>query len=114
MITEDDFAVAADVSPEMAFVRLERKFRDAYEWQVGHHSESDGSWHRFTIAYMNHTIAVARELGLPLLGDFIFQEDGKLMRGFEDLQLPELYAIFRQRVDEFVVRSKSLAPVLVQ
>jgi hypothetical protein len=31
MITEDDFLAAADCPPDLAFVRLERKFREMLE-----------------------------------------------------------------------------------
>ena len=38
MITEEDFDAASEASPEMAFVRLERKFRAVYEKKI---EESD-------------------------------------------------------------------------
>src|SRR5260221_14565739 len=96
MITEEDFAVASEESPEMAFVRLERKFRAAYENNI-ENSNSNGAWDHFTIEYMNHTVAAAKVLGLDILREF-------------ELPSPDAgdvhhqYKIFRQVVDHFAVQ----------
>ena len=65
MITEEDFDGAADVSPEMAFVRLERKFRAAYEKKI-EGNDNGGVWDHYTIEYMNHVVAAARALGIEI------------------------------------------------
>ena len=62
MIAEEDFDAASDVSPEMAFVRLERKFRASYEKNI-EGNDNSGAWDHYTIEYMNHVVAAARALG---------------------------------------------------
>jgi hypothetical protein len=94
MITEEDFDGAADVSPEMAFVRLERKFRAAYEKNI-EGNDSSGVWDHLTIEYMNHVVAAARALGIEI---------------FEFWAIPtqkntyETYQNFRHEVDSYTVQ----------
>jgi hypothetical protein len=94
MITEEDFDAASDVSPEMAFVRLERKFRAAYEKNI-EGSDSNGSYDHYTIEYMNHVVAAARALHLEL---------------FEFWAIPsskntyDTYQSFRHEVDNYTVQ----------
>jgi hypothetical protein len=96
MITEEDFDAASDASPEMAFVRLERKFRAAYERNV-EGSDSNGAYNHYTSEYMNHTVAAAKALGLDILSEFeIPSPDGG--------DVYETYKIFRQEVDHFSVQ----------
>jgi hypothetical protein len=94
MITEEDFDGAADVSPEMAFVRLERKFRAAYEKNIGG-NDNNGAWDHYTIEYMNHVVAAARALSIEI---------------FEFWAIPtskntyDTYQSFRHEVDSYTVQ----------
>jgi hypothetical protein len=94
MISEEDFDAASDVSPEMAFVRLERKFRAAYEKNI-ENNDNSGVWDHYTIEYMNHVVAAARALHVDL---------------FEFWALPsskntyETYQNFRHEVDNYTVQ----------
>jgi hypothetical protein len=96
MITEEEFEAASDGSPEMAFVRLERKFRAAYEKNL-ETSDSNGSFNHYSIEYMNHVVAAAKALGLDL---FDFWE-----LPFEHgSDMYEQYKKFRTEVDHFTVQ----------
>jgi hypothetical protein len=94
MITEEDFDGAADVSPEMAFVRLERKFRAAYEKNI-ENNDNSGVWDHLTIEYMNHVVAAARALNIEI---------------FEFWAIPtqkntyDTYQSFRHEVDGYTVQ----------
>lgn len=67
MIPEEDFAeVAGILEPELAFVRLETRFRKALETNL-ENSQSNEAFESYVIEYMNHTIAAARFLNLDLL-----------------------------------------------
>jgi hypothetical protein len=68
MIQEDDFADAAEVSAEMAFVRLERKFRARFQDNINN-SQSNESYNGYVREYLNHTISAAEALGLQFLDD---------------------------------------------
>lgn len=68
MIQEDDFADAAEVSPEMAFVRLERKFRARYQDNINN-SQSNEAYNGYVREYINHTISAADALGLEFLNE---------------------------------------------
>lgn len=69
MINEEDFADASEVSPEMAFVRIERKFRAVFQRNIND-SQSNESYRDYVLEYMNHTISAARALGLDFLNSF--------------------------------------------
>lgn len=94
MITEEDFDTASDGSPEMAFVRLERKFRAAYEKNI-ENNDNSGAWDHYTMEYMNHVVAAAHALDIEL---------------FEFWALPsqkntyETYQSFRHEVDNYTVQ----------
>jgi hypothetical protein len=96
MITEEDFAAAADGPPDMAFVRLERKFRQILEQNL-EESQSSGASDHFIIEYMNHTLAAAETLGLDFLQFYTVPDDNS--SGVYDS-----YRRFRQTVDGFTVR----------
>lgn len=96
MITEEDFAAAADCPPDMAFVRLERKFREILERNL-EDTQSASSSNHFIIEYMNHTLAAAEALGLDFL-DFYTVPDENIRDVYSD------YRRFRQTVDAFTVR----------
>ena len=96
MIKEEDFAAAADGPPDMAFVRLERKFREILEQNL-ESSQSGGASDHFIIEYMNHTLATAEALGLDFL-DFYSVPEENSSNVYED------YKRFRQTVDGFTVR----------
>ncbi len=95
MIAEEDFDCAADESEEMAFVRLERKFREVYEQKIAD-SGSNEQYGHCTLEYMNHTVAAAKALGLNL---FEFWELPSDTSG----HLYEEYHKFRNEVDRFTV-----------
>jgi hypothetical protein len=77
MINEEDFSSVAEVSPEMAFVRLERKFRHVLEQNL--EGSQNNMTHRNYIAeYINHTIAAAEALELPIFATLPdFREMGR-------------------------------------
>src|SRR5579863_9585221 len=74
MIKEEDFAAAADGPPDIAFVRLERKFREILEQNL-EASQSGGASNHFIIEYMNHTLATAEALGLDFLEFYAVPDD---------------------------------------
>jgi hypothetical protein len=96
MIKEEDFAAAADGPPDMAFVRLERKFREILEQNLEGSQSSSASDH-FIIEYMNHTLATAEALGLDFLTFYSVPDDSSS-------DVYESYKRFRQTVDSFTVR----------
>ena len=97
MIREEDFAAAADCPPDMAFVRLERKFRETLEANL-ENSQNGNSSDLYVIEYMNHTIATADALELDFL-EFFGVPDSK-----NTSDLYERYNHFRQTVDAYTVR----------
>lgn len=96
MIREEDFAAAADGPPDMAFVRLERKFREVLEQNL-ETSQSGSASNHFIIEYMNHTLATAEALGLDFL-EFHAVPNGSSSDVYDS------YNRFRQTVDSFTVR----------
>ncbi|MDI3562543.1 hypothetical protein [Bradyrhizobium sp. Arg816] len=96
MIKEEDFAAAADCPPDMAFVRLERKFREILERDL-EDTQSGGASNHYIIEYMNHTLATAEALGLDFLDFFTVPNDGAT-------DVYEDYKRFRQTVDAYTVR----------
>jgi len=96
MIKEEDFAAAADVPPDMAFVRLERKFREILEENLESSQSGNASDH-FIIEYMNHTLATAEALGLDFLDFYTVPDDNSS-------NVYDSYKRFRQTVDGFTVR----------
>jgi hypothetical protein len=68
MIKEEDFDSASEVSPEMAFVRLERKYREVLESNL-ENSQNNRAYDNYVVEYINHTIATAKALGLAFLDD---------------------------------------------
>jgi hypothetical protein len=94
MISEEDFDAASEVSAEMAFVRLERKFRAAYEKKI-EDSENGNGFNHYTIEYMNHVVAASRALGLDLFDFFSMPSENRV---FDE------YQKFRHEVDNFTVR----------
>jgi hypothetical protein len=96
MIKEEDFAAAADGPPDMAFVRLERKFREILEQNLEASQNGSASDH-FIIEYMNHTLATAEALGLDFLEFYTVPDDNSS-------SVYDSYKRFRQTVDGFTVR----------
>ncbi|WP_315766672.1 MULTISPECIES: hypothetical protein [unclassified Bradyrhizobium] len=94
MITEEDFDGVADVSPEMAFVRLERKFRAAYEKNI-EGNDNSGVWDHLTIEYMNHVVAAARALNIELFDFWAIPTQKNTY---------ETYQNFRHEVDNYTVQ----------
>jgi hypothetical protein len=96
MIREEDFAAAADGPPDIAFVRLERKFREILEQNL-EASQSGGASNHFIIEYMNHTLATAGALDLDFLEFYAVPYDNSS-------DVYDSYRRFRQTVDSFTVR----------
>lgn len=96
MITEEDFDAASEVSPEMAFVRLERKFRAVLESNL-ESSQSNGAYDSYVVEYINHTVATAKALGLTFLDDWeLPDENGS--------DVSNQYRKFRTEVDHYSVQ----------
>ncbi|MHC2436335.1 hypothetical protein [Bradyrhizobium sp. USDA 4451] len=98
MIAEEDFAAVADCPPDLAFARLEKKFRDRLEMNL-EHTQNNNSWAHYIIEYMNHTSAAAEVLGLDFL-DFFVIPDNNNTSGLDDV-----YNAFVRAVDNYTVRA---------
>lgn len=97
MISEDDFAAAAGVSdPNMAFVRLETRFRKVLEGNL-EASQNNYSYGAAIGEYMNHTLAAAQFFKLDFL-DFFEVPDPN------DETISDTYRHFMTLVDAFKVR----------
>ena len=96
MITEEDFLAVADCPPDLAFVRLERKFREMLESNI-EHSNNMNTYNHYVIEYMNHTLAAANALGLDILEFFSVPDPN------DTSNLTETYGHFRQVVDGYTV-----------
>lgn len=96
MIREENFDAASDVSPEMAFVRLERRYREVLEENL-ENSQSNEAYQSYMVEYFNHTIATAKALGLDILQDWELP-DGSAR------DLSEQYKRFRTEVDHYSVQ----------
>lgn len=94
MITEEDFEAASESSPDMAFVRLERKFRAVYEQNI-ESSDNGNSYSHYTIEYINHVVATAQALGLDLFEFYSIPSENDIY---------EEYRRFRHQVDNFTVK----------
>jgi hypothetical protein len=97
MITEEDFAAVADCPPDLAFARLEKKFRDRLD-NNQEQTQNNQSWNHYTIEYMNHTIAAAEALGLDFLDFFTVPDED------DTSNLASIYSAFRKAVDNYTVR----------
>jgi hypothetical protein len=96
MITEEDFLAVADCPPDLAFVRLERKFREMLENNL-ERSDNGNTYNHCIIEYMNHTLAAANALGLDILEFFPVPDQN------DTSNLTETYNHFRQVVDGYTV-----------
>jgi hypothetical protein len=94
MISEEDFDVAAERSKEMAFIRLERKFRAAYEESL-EKADGNGMFFYRTSEYMNHVVAAARALDIQLF-EFGYRPP-------DEQSIYEDHRDFRHIVDAYVV-----------
>lgn len=97
MITEEDFLAVADCPPDLAFVRLERKFREMLEGNL-ERSDNGNTYNHYLIEYMNHTLAAANALGLDILEFFAVPDPN------DTSNLTDTYNHFRQVVDGYTVR----------
>jgi|GEM_PF-2229167 len=97
MITEEDFLAVADCPPDLAFVRLERKFREMLESNL-ERSDNGNTYNHYLIEYMNHTLAAANALGLDILQFFTVPDPN------DTSNLTDTYNHFRQVVDGYTVR----------
>jgi hypothetical protein len=96
MITEEDFLAVADCPPDLAFVRLERKFREMLEGNL-ERSDNGNIYNHYIIEYMNHTLAAAKALGLDILWSFSIPDPNN------HSNLTEAYDLFRREVDGYTV-----------
>ena len=97
MITEEDFAAVAECPPDLAFARLEKKFRDRLETNL-EQSQNNNAWAHYIIEYMNHTIAAAEALHLDFLDFFSVPDENSTSN------LGEIQNAFQRAVDNFTVR----------
>jgi hypothetical protein len=97
MISEEDFATVADCPPDLAFARLEKKFRDRLD-NNQEQTQNNHSWNHYIIEYMNHTIAAAEALGLDFLDFFTVPDEDNTSN------LESIYSAFRKAVDNYTVR----------
>jgi hypothetical protein len=95
MLKEEDFAELADIPPDLAFVRLERKFRAIYQHNIND-SQSNELFFEYMREYMNHTIAAAEALGLDFLEDVRVKLDNS--------EIPEELKRLTTAVDRFAVQ----------
>ena len=65
-LKEENFDAASDGPADMAFVRLERKYREVLEKNLAE-SDNNNSYETYVIEYINHTIETAKALGLDFL-----------------------------------------------
>lgn len=70
MIDEDEFDAASEADADMAFVRLERKFRIALEDKI-EGSPTTEAYKMYVLEYMNHAIAAAEALEIASFVDWI-------------------------------------------
>lgn len=95
MIKEEDFDAAADGPEDMAFVRLERKYREVLEKNLSE-TDSGNSYEAYIIEYINHTIATAKALGLTFLDEWRIPDgSGRIWDTYKD---------FTTDVDHFTIQ----------
>ncbi|MEJ2626141.1 MAG: hypothetical protein P8Z80_16925 [Pseudolabrys sp.] len=95
MISEEDYAAAADAPPELAFVRLERKFREILERNL-EHADSNREHDSSIIEYKNHTFATAEALGVDFLAAYYVPD-------LESDRVTQNCEIVRKVIDAFAV-----------
>ncbi|HEV3184261.1 MAG TPA: hypothetical protein VGZ49_05240 [Xanthobacteraceae bacterium] len=99
MISDDEYLEAIrGNSPEMAFVRLESKYRAKLNANL-EGNESSGHFNECVVEYMNHTISAHNALGLDVL-DF-YSTPAR-----NDSKLYDIFHNFTTVVDEFKVRAQ--------
>jgi hypothetical protein len=98
MLTEEDFSAVADCPPDLAFARLEKKFRARLETNLDN-SQNGNSWDYHVIEYMNHTLAAADALGLDFLEFYSVPNETNTSN------LGDIFNAFRSDVDRYTVRS---------
>jgi hypothetical protein len=97
MISEEDFQAAAETAdPELAFVRLESRFRQALSENLNN-IDGNYAYRAAVIEYMNHTIAAAQYLGLDFLDFFELPTP-------DDNDINETHRKFTTVIDAFRVR----------
>jgi hypothetical protein len=98
LITEEDFAAVADCPPDLAFARLEKRFRTRLENNL-ENSQNNNTWAHYIIEYMNHTHAAAEALGLDFLDLFSIPAEDNTSN------LQDIYNAFLRVVDNYTVRA---------
>jgi hypothetical protein len=99
MIPPDEYAAAVRGNdPELAFIRLESKYRDVLNKKL-EDSDNSNVYEAYVIEYMNHTIAAARALGLDLLDQWTVPAHSA--RG---LSIHDYFKDFTTAVDHFKVQ----------
>ncbi|MGA7805433.1 hypothetical protein [Bradyrhizobium sp.] len=97
MITEEHYAAVADCPPDLAFARLERKFRDQLHANLDE-CQNNQALDYYIIEYINHTLAAAEALGLDFLDLFSAPDED------DTSNLRATYNAFRRSVDCYTVR----------
>jgi hypothetical protein len=97
MIPHDEYLQAIrGQTPEMAFVRLESKYRDKLHANL-EGSDNSGHFDACVIEYMNHTQAAAKALGISML-------DGWQIPSHRKTGLYDRYKDFTTAIDHFKVQ----------
>ncbi len=85
--------------PELAFVRLERKFRQKLKENLAQLEDDSGAYNAFYIEYINHTLAAADALGLDILSEY-------KVPSYRDKDIWRSYQDFTTAVDHYSVKIK--------
>ena len=98
MIDESEFKDESG-DPELAFVRLEAKFRAALNDRLSRLEDNSAAYEALYIEYINHVLAAADALGLDILQNYSVPS-----RNARDIW--DTYANFTTAVDHFAVKIK--------
>jgi hypothetical protein len=97
MIDEEDFDAIADDTPEMAFVRLESKFRRAFKANLD--NDNNNSFAYCAVEYINHTLSAAEALGLDFLDFWTVPKSS-------ENDIGDKFQEFTRSVDTFIVKTR--------
>ncbi len=95
MISEEDFSVIEGLDPPIAFVRLERRFRNVLERNL-ENSQNTQAYNSYLYEYVNHVIAAAQALEIAEL-------DGWQIPDNEN-EMWEYYKRLITQIDRYAVR----------
>lgn len=98
MIEEHEFEDDSG-DPEVAFVRLEAKFRNKLKENLAKLDDNSGSYSLYYIEYMNHVLAAADALGLDILSFHTVPSHSE-----RNNEIWERFQDFTTAVDHYTVR----------